>query len=136
MSLDKTFLHAKSLKLPHEQSFKKYDIKSVNTKDTFLMRYDRRGRYELKHKSLLTQGNDFKLVRLEVNAPPHQNPDGYITSRNHIHVYKEGYELSWAYELNEIFSLNFDKATTLELFTLFCEYCRIDLSNIVLQGVI
>jgi len=136
MDLEKAFSNPRSVKLPFEQTLKKYDVSSVNTKDAFLLRYDRRGRYEFKHKNQLTHGNDFPLVRLEINAPEHKNPDGYITSRNHIHVYREGYGLSWAYEFNEIFLLKLDEVTPLELFTLFCGYCKIDLSNIILQGVV
>ena len=136
MALDKYFIRPESIKLPREQERKIYSLKSTTTEDSFIFDYDRRGRFELKYKEQLRYVKDICLVRLEVNAPQHMNPDGSITSRNHMHIYREGYGLSWAYEISEIFTEVSQKITSLYLFKIFCEYCKIDASNINLQGVL
>jgi hypothetical protein len=41
------------------------------------------------------------LLRLEINASPHENPDGTKVSGTHLHVYQEGYHDAWAYELSD-----------------------------------
>lgn len=37
------------------------------------------------------------LVRLDLNGPPHVNPDGVMVKCPHVHIYREGYDLKWAY---------------------------------------
>lgn len=39
------------------------------------------------------------LLRLDLNASPHRNPDGERVGRTHLHVYREGYGDAWAYEV-------------------------------------
>lgn len=79
------------------------------------------------------------LVRIDVNSPPHINPDGTKTSRNHIHIYRQTeYDtgnLPWAYDLEEVFEFpnGMENITFMEVFYRFCEYCKIDTYNI--QGV-
>jgi hypothetical protein len=36
------------------------------------------------------------LVRLDVDGPPHRNPDGEEIPCPHLHIYREGYGLKWA----------------------------------------
>lgn len=36
------------------------------------------------------------LMRLDVNGPPHRNPDGALVLCPHMHVYREGYGDKWA----------------------------------------
>ena len=136
MSLDKCFTRPGKIKLPGQQERKVYDVKSSTTEDKFLFDYDRRGRFELKHKKQLRHGKDVCIIRLEINAPNHMNPDGNVLSRNHIHIYREGYDLSWAYELFDIFPNIPQELSALNLFTIFCDYCKIDSTNIHLQGVL
>ncbi len=86
----KQFEYPNRVILPIDKQSKFYKIKCVETKDKFILDYDRRGFYELKYKEQLRHSGNFCLVRLEINAPPHMNPDGRLTSRNHIHIFKEG----------------------------------------------
>lgn len=39
------------------------------------------------------------LIRIDFEGPPHKNPDGVILKSPHVHIYKEGYDLKWAYPL-------------------------------------
>lgn len=134
-SMKKQFVYQKNVQVPHDKQFETYKIKSYATKDKFFLYYDRRGTYELKQKGQIQYKKDFSMIRMEVNAPPHINPDGSAVSRNHIHIYKEGYELRWAYELSDILKFSSNDTTPLNLFISFCEYCKIDISNISKQEV-
>jgi hypothetical protein len=39
------------------------------------------------------------LLRLDIDGPPHQNPDGVDVPCPHLHVYREGYGAKWAMPL-------------------------------------
>lgn len=36
------------------------------------------------------------LMRLDLDGPPHRNPDGEEIPCPHLHVYREGYGVKWA----------------------------------------
>ena len=118
-----------------------FDIISKETKDKFFLDIDRRGKIELSKLKIQTRYAVTKLplVRIDVNSPPHINPDGTKTSRNHIHIYRQTeYDtgnLPWAYDLEEVFEFpnGMENINFMEVFYHFCEYCRIDTYNI--QGV-
>lgn len=63
------------------------------------------------------------LVRLEVDGPPHTNPDGNLITGTHVHLYREGFDDKWAYPLDVgQFPNPNDIARTFED---FCRYCRV-----------
>ena len=37
------------------------------------------------------------LARLDINGRPHTNPDGERVPRTHLHLYREGFGLAWAF---------------------------------------
>jgi hypothetical protein len=39
------------------------------------------------------------LARLDLDGPPHRNPDGQEVPMRHLHLYREGYGLKWAFEI-------------------------------------
>lgn len=39
------------------------------------------------------------LMRLDVNGPPHRNPDDELIPCPHLHLYREGYGSKWAFPL-------------------------------------
>ena len=74
------------------------------------------------------------LVRVDLDAAPHCNPDGKVLPEGaHIHIYKEGYEATWAYPLDDpyIKSLNphvdltelLQETNPQKRFKLFSEFC-------------
>lgn len=75
------------------------------------------------------------LIRLDIDTKPHTNPDDEKIVGTHMHIYKDGYNLTWAYpldhdylrEINPTFDLsNFRNSTSVaEFFTSFCLYCNI-----------
>lgn len=56
-----------------------------------------RGRIRLLQVSLLNRVyTSIVLVRLDLDGPPHTNPDGTEIACPHIHLYREGYADKWA----------------------------------------
>lgn len=72
------------------------------------------------------------LVRLDINGAPHTNPDGSKVGRSHIHLYREGFGDSWAFEVDpSIFSDVNDLQQALRDFVNYCHirtFPPIDLS--------
>jgi hypothetical protein len=61
------------------------------------------------------------LLRLDLNAAPHRNPDGEKVGRTHLHVYREGYGDAWAYEVpDDAFGDLDDLVRTLNDFMTYC----------------
>lgn len=99
---------------------------------------DRRGRIELSKFKLQNRYalTKLPLVRIDIDSPPHMNPYGTKTSRNHIHIYKEvdndTGNLPWAYDLENFAQIKFnqDDIIFMDIFTGFCEYCNININNV------
>ena len=141
MKLKKVFIKD-SIELPNNGDNATYDLESVETRDKFYLDVDRRGKIELSRFKLQNRYAVTKLplVRIDIDSPPHINPDGSKTSRNHIHVYKEvdndTGNLPWAYDLETFEQICCEKGrfSFMDIFSGFCEYCNISIENV--QGVI
>lgn len=67
-----------------------------------------------------------KLARLDINGPPHTNPPNFGKSEisgNHIHIYKDGFELKYAEELDSSYHNILLKP--FEIMKKFMAYCNI-----------
>ena len=112
-------------------------VKSCSSSDNFYLDINNSGKIELskfKYQNLHVNSTT-PLVRLEINAPEHINPDGKKISRNHIHIYREKYDMAYAYDLSEFDSELFTTLSADSLFKDFCKFCNIDY-NKPIQGVI
>jgi Family of unknown function (DUF6978) len=63
------------------------------------------------------------LARLELDGPPHTNPDGQRITGPHLHVYREGYEDKWAAPLDP--TQFRDPSNLRQAFDDFCRFCSI-----------
>lgn len=63
------------------------------------------------------------LVRLDIDGPPHRNPDGEEIGCPHIHLYREGYGDKWAYPLPDELKCVLDNPYN--LLDKFMDYCHI-----------
>ncbi|MEI7684985.1 MAG: hypothetical protein WCL32_08155 [Planctomycetota bacterium] len=62
------------------------------------------------------------LLRLDIDGPPHDNPDGQTIPCPHLHIYKEGEADKWAYPLPpEVTDPTNLERTLLE----FLKYCKV-----------
>lgn len=60
------------------------------------------------------------LMRLDLDGPPHRNPDGLEVPCPHLHVYREGYD-KWAFPApSERYTNTLDLFSTFEAFMLHC----------------
>lgn len=74
------------------------------------------------------------LIRIDLDTKTHRNPDGELICGNHIHIYKEGAGMSWAYPLDAdiVKSLNSSVSlldmivaeNELDKFRLFNKFCH------------
>ena len=93
------------LSFPTPGSAEKLFLQSEDGKCEFIVDINRKGYVHILKKCTY-QGRYQKsiaLLRLDIGAAEHTNPDGTIVSENHIHVYREGAGDKWAYELPEEF---------------------------------
>lgn len=115
-----------------------WQLSGATSGDRFFLDINRKGKLELtkytiQNRYVITRQ---PLVRVDIDSPPHINPDGTKKSRNHIHLFREsGSEhgnLPWAYEFDEIDGLEIflSRLDFMSVFDGFCNYCNIDTANI------
>jgi hypothetical protein len=69
------------------------------------------------------------LMRLDLDGPPHRNPDGAEIPCPHLHMYREGYGAKWAFQLPaEKYT---DAADLFATFEAFMKHCNITLPPLV-----
>lgn len=99
------------------------DVESIDRVDSFKLDYYRgsiklsRVRHQLRSQTTII------LVRLDIDGPPHTNPDGQVIGPTHMHLFREGYEDKWAEEIDR--SIFTDAANIRLTLEQFCEYCNI-----------
>lgn len=65
----------------------------------------RRGQIALTKATYLMRARvSIPLVRLDVDGPPHSNPDGTLVLTPHLHLYREGFRDRWAFPVPDRFS--------------------------------
>ncbi|MCC5877497.1 MAG: hypothetical protein JJU11_14855 [Candidatus Sumerlaeia bacterium] len=82
-----------------------------------------RGRIVLTKNTFQTRARKTViLVRLDIDGPPHRNPDGGEIPCPHLHLYREGFGDKWALPLPPEFV---GVENPIELLDIFMDYCRI-----------
>ncbi|NEX77409.1 hypothetical protein G4Z05_00645 [Bacillus thermocopriae] len=120
-------LKSKQMKIPFPQPTKELRLdleSSMNKKEKFIIDINRKGQFNLLKCTFQTRyRNSIRLLRIDIEGPPHENPDGTIVECPHIHIYKEGYELKWAYPLSEIIQTQNDDL--IDILIAFLEYNKV-----------
>lgn len=94
---------------------------SENGREEFVLNYTRHSINLSKRNHHLRAKKVIGLARLDLDGPPHRNPDGQEVGPRHLHLYREGYALKWAFEIPENAFPNLDDAyETLIDFMKFC----------------
>lgn len=62
------------------------------------------------------------LARLDIDGPPHRNPDGEELPCPHLHLYREGHGDKWAVAMPAVFNNSTD---AVELLDRFMDYCHV-----------
>lgn len=96
---------------------------SQDKRERFLLDVEK-GRIDLEKQKLQNRARQVViLARLEVNGPTHRNPDDEEIPCPHIHLYREGYDIKWAYPVPDDrfrFSNLTNEWTTLQEFMSYC----------------
>lgn len=117
---------------PLANEHKIIDVVSIDEKESFIIDINR-ARIKLKCTYQSRYRKDIVLLRLDVNGAPHTNPDGKQMECPHLHIYKEGYDDRWAYELPPDFSDSYD---LIEKLIEFLDYCKVtDTDKLNIQEV-
>jgi hypothetical protein len=92
LALLKVLVERGTISFPEPGSGKQLDVKSQDGKEAFLIDVNRRGKIKV---SKCTYQERYEvadvLLRLDIDGPPHENPDGGLVPCPHLHVYKEGH---------------------------------------------
>lgn len=97
-------------------------LHSVDGREAFLLDVSR-ARIKLTKATFQNRARQTViLARVDVDGPPHRNPDGVEVPCPHIHVYREGFADKWAEPLPATFAYVGDLRRTLED---FCRFCNI-----------
>ncbi len=132
MELDK-FFEDEDIRPIIQGEKESFRLTSSNGRCFFFLDMNRTGNIEFK-TTLQTRyaiTNDW-LVRLDLNSPPHTNPDGTVTERDHIHIIREidGNLLNYGYNIDEFHSLLIKNTKNIsKVFEEFCRFCNIEISG-------
>jgi len=121
MAMVKELVDQSPIQFPVPGEIRQLEAKSKDLRESFLFDVNRRGRirvtkctYQERHAVV-----DI-LLRLDVDGPPHQNPDGEVVPCPHLHVYREGFADKWAFPLPTDFTASADLVRTLQEYLRFC----------------
>jgi Family of unknown function (DUF6978) len=98
------------------------DLLSLDEREAFVLDVGR-SYIKLANLKLQTRARvTVILVRLEIDEPPHRNPDDTELPCPHIHLYREGYQDKWAHPVPpEHFRDLSNRAQTVEDFMRYCQ---------------
>ncbi|MEE3689688.1 hypothetical protein V2H90_02365 [Glaesserella parasuis] len=110
-------------KFPYMGGSLRLSLQSMDKKEAFNLDVTR-GYIALEKITFQTRARKaVVLVRLDIEGPPHRNPDGEEITCPHIHLYREGYGDKWAYPLPDELKSVLDRPY--ELLDRFMDYCHI-----------
>jgi hypothetical protein len=125
LALSKIFIGKDEIDLPDRGGSLDLSFSSQNGREEFVLNYTRHSINLSKRNHHLRGRRVVGLARLDLDGPPHRNPDGEEIGARHLHLYREGYGLKWAFEIPENSFSNLDNAfETLEDFMRFCNVIK------------
>ena len=96
-------------------------LHSENKREEFVLNFTRHSINIAKRNHHFRGRKIIGLARLDLEGPPHRNPDGEEIGPQHLHLYKEGFGLKWASDVPDGIFMDLDDAyQTLRDFMTFC----------------
>ena len=137
IDLEKKIINTTTITFPTTNDITTLEAISIDEKEKFLLDINRKGTFKLTRCTYQTRYRvENILVRLDIDTKPHRNPDNKKISPTHIHIYKEGYGLRWAYPLEEFKNYTFTNTKDFfQTFSEFCGFCNVKKLPFI-QGVI
>jgi hypothetical protein len=122
LAAPKRFLGSELIKLPPGISMSR-ELEALELRERFLLDVWR-GTIRLSKYRYQTRARVATiLARLDVAGAPHTNPDGTLIGPTHLHLYREGFEDRWAFEIDPaVFTEPQEIVTT---FLDFCSFCNV-----------
>lgn len=119
---------------PNQGTSKKIDISSLDGKNKFIIDINRKGKIKASKCTYQKRyRKDIILLRLDIDGPPHTNPDGNVLGPNHLHICREGFDDSWAYPLPSEIT---NETDLIEVLIGFLQYCKVqNINEISIQDV-
>lgn len=102
---------------------------NINGREKFILNYTRSSISLLKCNHHFRR-NIIGLIRLDLNGPPHRNPDGEEIGPCHLHIYRENFGMKYAIGVPKTAFPNLnDLYKTLHDFMHFCNVTHIPTIN-------
>lgn len=96
IALEKIRVDDKAWSFPNPGEQLLIPLSSVDKRETFTLDITR-SRIKLTKASYQNRAHQaIILIRLDVDGPPHRNPDGVEIPCPHLHIYREGFGDKWA----------------------------------------
>ncbi len=114
--------------MPDMNTSEYIELESIHSKTMrFTVIVGRKGRIRTDRYAIsLMAGKSRQLIRMDINCPPHRNPDQELIEGDHIHYYEEGYDESkWARPLPDRFACISEIANKLIEFMVYCNVSNI-----------
>ena len=119
--MKKIVKNQKLLRMPASGGALDIRLQSKNRKEDFVLNYTQHAINLSKRNHHLRARSIIGLVRLDLDGPPHKNPDGQEIGPRHVHLYRENFGLKWAYDIpNDKFSNLENDIQTLKDFMAYC----------------
>lgn len=124
MRVDKVLVSSSTIVFPSMGNCLGLDAVDIAAIERFRFDIQRKGKIKAGKCTYLElyQASE-PLIRLDVDGPTHDNPDGEEVPCPHVHIYREGDELRWAYPIDKaVFTDTANLGSTL---TEFLRYCNV-----------
>jgi hypothetical protein len=123
LNLIKVLVDTGDIEFPPAGTAKQIELKSEDGREAFIVDVNRRGKIKISKCTYQERYQMIEiLLRLDVDGPPHENPDGTVVPCPHLHTYREGFADKWASPVspNDFTNLS-DLARTLKEFLKYCK---------------
>lgn len=123
IAMDKVSTSSEPVKFPDFGGRVEMSFVGTVPREEFVVSF-RRSSIDLSNRNHHLRGRRvIGLARLDLDGPPHRNPDGLELGRRHLHIYREGFGLKYAVDVPQVLFRNLDDPmTALED---FLRYCRV-----------
>ncbi len=123
LSLVKVLVDRGPIDFPQAGTTKQLEVKSKDGREAFIIDVNRKGKIKVSKCTYQERYQNIEiLLRLDIDGPPHENPDGTEMPCPHLHIYREGFADKWAHPLPRgEFTDTSDLVKTLKEFLRYCK---------------
>ena len=122
LALEKHYIGNEQFKFPSQGDKLKIELYSADKREAFSLDITS-SIIKMSKNSIQTRAQKvIVLARVDIDGPPHRNPDNVELECPHLHLYKEGYGDKWAVPLPDSFT---DHTKIDQVLSDFMDYCNI-----------